>query len=38
MPKFDHDHEELILKALEIISKNNGTLITCITKEVDCNY
>ena len=38
MPKFDPDHEELILKALEIISENDSTLITCITKEVGCDY
>jgi hypothetical protein len=38
MPKFDPDHEELILKALEIISENDGTPMTRIAKEVGCDY
>jgi hypothetical protein len=38
MPKFDPDHEELILKALEIIYENDGTLMTMVAKEIGCDY
>jgi hypothetical protein len=38
MPKFDPDHEELILKALEIIYENDGTPMTVVAKEIGCDY